>query len=255
MSHSKRPRRAAAGALPKRRPSTVVTKPLPIWKKVTFGLTICLLFLLALEGLLALAGVKVTLFERDPYVGFSRKIPHFVPDTEAAQTGTLVTAENKRRVLNLQRFAAEKPDKTYRIFCLGGSTTYGHPYADSTSFCGWLRAMLPKADPSRRWEVINGGGISYASYREALLMEELVAYSPDLFIVLSAHNEFLEERTYGAIKSVPEYWRGVNAVLGRTHVYSAMKSGIDHLRGEKAGAGTNLLAENPEAILDRTIRY
>jgi hypothetical protein len=71
--------------------------------------------------------------------------------------------------------------------------------------------------------------------------------------VLSAHNEFLEERTFGAIKSVPEFWRSVNAVLGRTHVYSAMKTGLDRLRGGPAITTTNLLAENPEAILDRTV--
>ena len=252
MSHSKRRSRSSPGST-SRRATQPARRPLPIWKKAIFGLTICVLFFLALEALLTVVGVKVILYEQDPYVGFSRKVPHFVPDP--AEPGMLVTAENKRRVLNLQQFAATKPGGTYRIFCLGGSTTYGHPYTDPTSFCGWLRAMLPKADPSRRWEVINGGGISYASYREALLMEELIAYQPDLFVVLSAHNEFLEERTYGAIKSMPESWRGLGAVLARTHVYSAMKIGMDHLRGDHAGSGsmTNLLAENPEAILDRTI--
>ena len=44
--------------------------------------------------------------------------------------------------------------ETYRIFCLGGSTTYGRPYNDTTSFAGWLRELLPVADPQRRWEVI-----------------------------------------------------------------------------------------------------
>ena len=47
-----------------------------------------------------------------------------------------------------------------RILCLGGSTTYGRPFDDATSFCGWLRVLLPVADPSRRWEVVNCGGIA-----------------------------------------------------------------------------------------------
>src|SRR5262245_25838245 len=188
MSRSKRHHRTTAAPRTHR-------VALPLWKKMLFGAVACLLFLIAAEALLALCGVKVALYQHDPYVGFSKRVPHFVPDPAASEPGTLVTAENKRRVLNLQRFSAHKPKGTYRIFCLGGSTTYGHPYTDTTSFCGWLRVMLPRADPSRHWELINGGGISYASYREALLMEELIQYEPDLFIVLSAHNEFLEQRT------------------------------------------------------------
>ena len=35
------------------------------------------------------------------------------------------------------------------------------------------------------------GGVSYASYRVAALMEELVRYEPDLFVIYSGHNEFL----------------------------------------------------------------
>ena len=256
MSHRKRPARSSGGSSLAKAPPRTQVKQLPTWKKAIFGLMVSFVLLVALELVLALAGVKVARFEQDPYVGFSRKVPHFVPDTGAAEAGTLVTAENKRRVLNLQRFAAKKPKNTYRIFCLGGSTTYGHPYTDPTSFCGWLRAMLPKADPSRRWELINGGGISYASYREALLMEELIAYQPDLFIVLSAHNEFLEERTYAAIKSVPEFWRSVNTAAARTHLYSAMKVGLERFRSDRGGSlnsSTNFLSENPDAILDRTI--
>ncbi len=83
----------------------------------------------------------------------------------------------------------------FRIVCLGGSATYGRPFFDHTSFAGWLRAFLPKADPSRKWEVINAGAISYASYRVKGLMAELARFEPDLFIVYMGHNEFLERRT------------------------------------------------------------
>ena len=90
----------------------------------------------------------------------------------------LATAANKKDVFNVQAFSARKKANTYRIFCLGGSTTFGRPYDDRTSFAGWLRAFLAAADPSRTWEVINAGGISYASYRVAALMDELSRYEP-----------------------------------------------------------------------------
>ena len=60
------------------------------------------------------------------------------------------------------------------------------------------------ADSSRTWEVINAGGISYASYRVALVVKELAAYAPDLFVVYSGHNEFLERRTYSDTLDEPE---------------------------------------------------
>lgn len=208
-----------------------------------------------IEGLLALAGVKPVLFNRDPYVGFASHIPLFVKDADSKATGMIVTAPNKRRIFNLQRFAAAKPPGTYRIFCMGGSTTYGHPYEDPTSFAGWLRVMLPKADPSRRWEVINCGGISYASYREAVLMEEVAQYEPDLFIVLTGHNEFLEHRTYGDILEMPKALRGAGALLSRTRLNAAVKGLSAKFQPARQAVATNssLLPAEVETMLERVV--
>ena len=60
------------------------------------------------------------------------------------------------------------------------------------------------ADPTPHWEVINAGLLSYGSYRVAMVMEELITYEPDLFIVYTGHNEFLERRTYKEIIAAPE---------------------------------------------------
>lgn len=237
------------------RPAALPKANLPAWKKCLFAIAACLLVLLLTEGLLALLGVKPALFERDPYVGFSSYIPLFVRDPEPGNSDTLVTAPNKRRIFNLQRFTARKPPGTFRIFCMGGSTTYGHPYEDSTSFAGWLRVMLPKADPSRRWEVINCGGISYASYRETVLMEELARHEPDLFIVLTGHNEFLEHRTYGDILKMPGTLRGAGAVLSRTRLHAAVKGLSAKLQPalQSAGSTSNLLPAEVETMLERVV--
>jgi tetratricopeptide (TPR) repeat protein len=142
-----------------------------------------------------------------------------------------------------------------RIFCTGGSTTYGRPYDDATSFCGWLRELLPVADPSRDWELINAGGISYASYRVAALMEELAAYQPDLFIVYCGHNEFLERRTYSGIIETPAPARDVTAVLSRTRTFSAMERLARRIRErpDAADRQAGQLADEVDAILDRSV--
>lgn len=226
------------------RPSAVLR--VSAWKKVLFAAITVAVLLAAVEVMLMVLGVRPILYDEDPYVGFSSYIPLFVEQTEPNGQKNMVTAQNKLRFFNPQKFAAEKPDGTYRIFCAGGSTTFGRPYDDMTSFCGWLRALLPKADPSRQWELINVGGISYASYRVALLMEELIRYEPDLFIIYSGHNEFLEQRTYSRVIGTPRAIRGLGAVISRTRMYSAAKKGMgamNELTGIAKDQRTNLPGE------------
>jgi len=194
----------------------------PLWQALILPIASIIIFSFLLEGGLALFGVKPALQTEDPFVGFSTNVPLFVPSKGPAGKEIMTTAHNKRGFFNQQSFPKEKSPGTYRIFCLGGSTTYGRPYNDATSFSGWLRELLPAADRNKNWEVINAGGISYASYRVAHLMEELVNYQPDLFIVYTGHNEFLEERTYSQIKNIPPMVRSVVSLLAKTRTWSAM---------------------------------
>jgi tetratricopeptide (TPR) repeat protein len=207
-----------------------------------------------LEGVLALVGVEPALRSEDPFVGFVANVPLFVEETDPKGRKILTTPKNKLVFFNHQQFPRHKEPGTYRIFCVGGSTTYGRPYGDATSFAGWLRELLPVADPQRRWEVINAGGISYASYRVAHLMEELALYEPDLFVVYSGHNEFLEERTYGALRDVPAAIKATAALLARTRTWAAM-SAVLNRRGASAGTerdGRHQLTGEVNTILTRS---
>lgn len=223
-------------------------------KKTLFGIIAVLLFFAIGELVLGLCGVRPIVYDEDPHVGFSSHIPLF-EETEGADGRTyMITAQNKLRFFNPQRFLRDKPDDTYRIFCMGGSTTNGRPYDDKTSFCGWLRAMLPDADPSRGWELINAGGVSYASYRVAVLMEELVEYEPDLFIIYTGHNEFLEKRTYGAVLDTPAAVMGLQAAMSRSRIYTVIKRAVRSGAHSSQGPPDRfLLPGEVEAMLDDTI--
>jgi len=214
-------------------------------KKLALGCGVAAAFFVLVELILLAAGV-VPLYERtDPYVGFSGYAPLFLKHTPSDGEPIFETANNKIQWFNLQRFPARKAESATRIFCIGGSTTYGRPYDDRTSFCGWLRLFLPAVDPSRRWEVINAGGISYASYRVARLMEELADYEPDLFIVYSGHNEFLEQRTYDKLLKTPELVRNLGALASRMRLYSALYD-VTYKRGA-------VLSTEVKAVLDRSV--
>ncbi len=226
----------------------------PVWQAMLLPVVSVLLFFLLLEGALALFGVSPVTKTEDPFVGFAANVPLFVPDPATPGGRRMVTARNKIQFFNPQSFLREKAAGTYRIFALGGSTTYGRPYNDTTSFSGWLRELLPQVDGSKRWEVINAGGISYASYRVAHLMEELVKYQPDLFIVYTGHNEFLEERTYGEIKEIPAVIRSTVGLLSHTRTWAAVNRAL-----QKAGVTPqpedfrrDKLSGEVDAILDRS---
>lgn len=221
-------------------------------RNLALALASVVVFGLLIEGALALAGFEAEMVEKDPLVGFSSQIPLYVP---TGQAGRVHTADNKRAIFNYQRFAVHKSDGAYRVFCMGGSTTYGRPYGDVTSFCGWMRELLPVADPTRSWELLNAGGISYASYRVAALMEELSAYEPDLFIVYTGHNEFLEARTYPDLVDASTALIETRAWLNRTRSYTALKRIVEAATGRSAGElmKRNVLPGEVEAVLDDSV--
>ena len=193
------------------------------FRNTLFTLIIVTAFFGTVEIVLAAFGVQPALLTEDPLVGFAGNVPQFAAATREDGTVLMQTANNKRRLFNYQEFPRDKDGNSYRIFCMGGSTTYGRPYTDPVSFCGWLRAYLKAADSARNWEVVNAGGVSFASYRVARLMNELRQYQPDLFIVYSGQNEFLEERSYGTLANLPAWLIDLNATLSDTRLYTAMQ--------------------------------
>lgn len=247
-----------SGQTPSDTETAATPKPAPVklsaGKKLVFAVVVTVAIFGILEIVLALAGTRQMLYDADPYVGFSANVPLFVEKTDDPGHTKVVTAKNKRNFFNDQEFDRQKPDGSYRIFCMGGSTTYGRPYHDMTSFAGWLRESLPVADPARSWEVINAGGISYASYRVALLMEELVRYQPDLFIIYTGHNEFLERRTYSSILETPPVIRALGGLLGHSRTYSALY----RLARPQGGGGekkkqATVLSEEVNTLLDQSV--
>ncbi|HIE95948.1 MAG TPA: SGNH/GDSL hydrolase family protein [Fuerstia sp.] len=107
----------------------------------------------------------------------------------------------RQRFFVHQEFPAVKSKSDFRIFCLGGSTVQGRPYRPESAFGQWLELQLNAADPSRSYQTINCGGLSYASYRLRPVLHEVLTYEPDLIILATGHNEFLEDQTYADVKA------------------------------------------------------
>lgn len=211
------------------------------WRRRFAGLGLGFLLLATTEGILRLAGLGQPDPAIDPFVSFENTRPLFTVDP---LTNTHITAPERLKYFIKERFPRYKHENTFRIFCLGGSTVQGRPYSIETSFTTWLRLGLEAAYPGRRFEVINCGGVSYASYRLIPILTECLRYQPDLFILCTGQNEFLEERTYQKAKK----WDAAHVIASHLHLYHCLqklKPG-----GAEIDAARPILKEEVDALLD-----
>jgi len=192
-----------------------------ILRDVALGLLVCLVLFAFAELSLRAAGLFKQDIGEDPYVGFSGIIPLF-----EVKDGVARVAKQKLRYFNESSFSVVKPPDVIRIFCFGGSTTYGHPFDQRTSFSRWLQELLTASHPDKRFEVINVGGISYASYRIVPLIKETLQYQPDVMIIYTGHNEFLERRTYSSIIDKGSTIVAIKAALEQFHLFRGLEKAI-----------------------------
>ena len=145
----------------------------------------------------------------DPFIGFDSEQPLF----QLEEQGQLYrTAENRQVYFRPQEFGVDKEPNEIRIFVIGGSTVQGRPYEVETAFSTWLQISLSTAEPSKKWTVVNCGGVSYASYRLVPIVDEVLKYDPDLVVICTGNNEFLEHRTYEDYLSQPLWQRKLSGL-------------------------------------------
>ncbi len=190
----------------------------------------------------------------DPFVGFSEVNPLFVLN-EDQQSYT--TSRSRLSFFNQQEFSRQKPANGIRIFCLGGSTVHGRPYGAETSFAKWLELELNARDPAHEYQVINCGGLSYASYRLRLIHEEVTQYDPDMIIVATGHNEFLEDRTYGSIKDRSKVRSKFSEVVHSSRLVTLARQAFGGAQNEEKDAieDVTVLQTEVNARLDKSSGY
>ncbi|MCG3121227.1 MAG: hypothetical protein ALAOOOJD_04233 [bacterium] len=160
---------------------TVLTASLPV------------IFFIMLEAIFRLFG----LFQQEPFI---REISQ--GGREYYQLNQWVAKRyfdsGKVTVPGLQpeKFLKGKTPQTFRIFCLGESTTAGFPFDCQVPFPAQLRYLLTQAYPQYHFEVINVGISAINSFTVIDLLPDILAREPDLILIYMGHNEF-----YGAYGS------------------------------------------------------
>ncbi|HEY2415964.1 MAG TPA: tetratricopeptide repeat protein [Pirellulaceae bacterium] len=186
---------------------------------VLLGLLPLVLCEFALRGL----GLGKPQDANDPFVGFSDIHPLFVLNEES---GRYEIPKARQTHFQPESFPAKKAPNEFRIFVLGGSTVQGRPWSIESSFTTWLELHLNAADASRHYEVVNCGGVSYATYRLIPILQEVLHYQPDLVIFCEGHNEFLEDRSYAPIKARPAAVSWAIRRVSRLHTYNLLRQSV-----------------------------
>jgi tetratricopeptide (TPR) repeat protein len=160
-----------------------------------FWLLLLLVPLLALETIVRAIGWQAPI---DPYIHFGRTVSFF----EDVKIDGVDSKQVKARELYRERevsFATRKPPDTFRIFCIGSSASAGWPHPDTEIYSAYLEQALASAYPSLEIEVINVSAHAYAAYRNRLILQEVLQFEPDLLIVYTGNNEFIEPRLYATM--------------------------------------------------------
>jgi len=108
----------------------------------------------------------------------------------------------------------KKPSGTYRIVCLGASTTYSISVTDEHTYPVYLQQTLTQALPNQKIEVINAGLVSATTAESMVrLMLKALPLKPDMVIVYHGFNDIVPRvfngwrEDYLHFRKTPQYNR------------------------------------------------
>ena len=126
-------------------------------------------------------------YQAQPYVGFG-----LTPDYEWSRPDPAVPVRTNNNLgFRGPDTTRAKPDGTFRIVCLGGSTTFSDVVDDDETYPVHLQRELRAARPDLDIEVINAGVPSYTSAESlANLAFRVLDLSPDMIVIYHAANDW-----------------------------------------------------------------
>jgi len=180
------------------------------------ALLVILLPLAMAEMAVRVVGIRVA---DDPYLQFG-PVPAFFTKKNIDGREFYQAADRKLyRERNIV-FPVKKDPGTFRIFCLGASASAGWPHPSQEIYSAYLEEALKRAYPGQKIEVINVSAHSYPTYRVRMILQEIINLEPDLLIIDSGDNEFIEPRVY----SVKEHWYDPLAKLAdHSHLFRILR--------------------------------
>lgn len=158
-------------------------------------------------------------------------------------------------------FLTEKPDTSFRVFAMGGSSTAGYPYGFNATFSRLTADALQDILPTQLVEVINLGSSAVNTYTLYDQIPEILEHQPDLIFIYTGHNEFYGALGVGSSEQFGAYPGFVRTYLKlqRLKTFMLLRDGIARLSqwlaggllGEPHPAGDGTLMQR--MVQDQTI--
>lgn len=202
-------------------PETRPVRELAVWKKLLFSMIVVVSVFAITELAMWAAGAETLLELEDPFRGFSGLVQVFERSGDRYQTRSASAS-----TFNAQTFLSEKPENGLRIFCLGGSSSYGFPWGAEAAFTSIVGELIAENHPELHVEAINASGVSYAMHRLNIVADELLQYEPDVFVIYSGHNEFIEPVFMEALKGRNRIHTRVEYMAAHSRIYTGIWNAI-----------------------------
>ncbi|WP_020403357.1 GDSL-type esterase/lipase family protein [Gracilimonas tropica] len=170
-----------------------ISEPLPFKKKVAFyaiTVSIPILFFVILE--VTLRGIDYmgnTELFIDPNIPSEE---YLMPNPNFASRYFFYTKTIPNPSVDV--FLKDKPENSYRVFAMGGSSAAGYPYGYNGTFSRLVDDVLADAMPSREVEIVNVATSAISTYTLFDQVDEILEQKPDAIMIYAGHNEF-----YGAL--------------------------------------------------------
>jgi len=105
-------------------------------------------------------------------------------------------------------FSKSKPENTFRIFTVGGSTTFGSGVLDDQTWSYYLQEMYDQIELEVEVEIINVGWPNKGSIQETEdIKKKWIHYEPDLFIVYDGLNDSAQQLVKKLSDASPIKWK------------------------------------------------
>ncbi|HET9218281.1 MAG TPA: GDSL-type esterase/lipase family protein [Terriglobia bacterium] len=179
--------------------------PIPLRRKLLYlGFVTLVMLGLAEAGLRARAWFKYggTASVRDPMLTFDRAAGIYVPTPGYELKGRNIHIKINSLGFRGEEISREKPPGTFRIVCLGASTTFSSEVSSNQkTWTHQLQEKLRAAFPGRPIEVVNaavGGYVAADNLKR--LKHHVLPLDPDLVIYYEANNEIVKDTQALAIE-------------------------------------------------------
>lgn len=129
--------------------------------------------------------IKQICLDQDNLLYYQQPILHLRPEQHAK------TINVNSLGFRGPEFTSEKPENTFRIFLVGGSTAFGAgATSDYSTISGFLQKKFDDVKLIKKIQVINAGISSVTSFEETYYIKHtLVQLNPDLIVIYGGFND------------------------------------------------------------------